>query len=167
MKKLKVFTLLIGLILLSGCSLPFQSSDYPAWKTNGLIESTDGSKGYMGLYVGDTAKTSEFNITLKEAKTEDNQLIVTLKIENTTNKKQALSNRDFPLMWNLDKETSSYTYPIEEEEKNTLYTFNINEAKDITIKYELKSNIVKPYAIYYGEVYDDNSNGNSYYFYIK
>ena len=50
---------------------------------------------------------------------------------------------------------------------NKKYTVNSNEEIVLNISYELKSNMKKPLAIYYGEVYEDKTDGNSYYFYIK
>lgn len=164
MKKIKSILVIISIILLSGCSLPFQSTNYPAWKTKNLITNKDSNSGFMGLYVGDTAHTTDFDITIESYKEEDNKLSITLKIKNTSNNKKALTNKDFPLMWNLDKEQSSYTYSLDETQK---YTFDINEAKEINISYDLKNNMKKPFAIYYGEVYETNTDGNSYYFYIK
>ncbi len=164
MKKIKSILVIISIILLSGCSLPFQSTNYPAWKTKNLITNKDSNSGFMGLYVGDTAHTTDFDITIESYKEEDNKLSITLKIKNTTDSKKALTNKDFPLMWNLDKEQSSYTYSLDETQK---YTFDINEAKEINISYDLKNNMKKPFAIYYGEVYETNTDGNSYYFYIK
>lgn len=164
MKKIKSILVIISIILLSGCSLPFQSTNYPAWKTKNLITNKDSNSGFMGLYVGDTAHTTDFDITIESYKEEDNKLSITLKIKNTTDSKKALTNKDFPLMWNLDKEQSSYTYSLDETQK---YTFDINEAKEINISYDLKNNMKKPFAIYYGEVYETNTDGNSYYLYIK
>ena len=164
MKKIKSILVIISIILLSGRSLPFQSTNYPAWKTKNLITNKDSNSGFMGLYVGDTAHTTDFDITIESYKEEDNKLSITLKIKNTTDSKKALTNKDFPLMWNLDKEQSSYTYSLDETQK---YTFDINEAKEINISYDLKNNMKKPFAIYYGEVYETNTDGNSYYFYIK
>lgn len=164
MKKIKSILVVISIILLSGCSLPFQSTNYPAWKTKNLITNKDSNSGFMGLYVGDTAHTTDFDITIESYKEEDNKLSITLKIKNTTDSKKALTNKDFPLMWNLDKEQSSYTYSLDETQK---YTFDINEAKEINISYDLKNNMKKPFAIYYGEVYETNTDGNSYYLYIK
>ena len=113
----KISLIFMGVLMLSGCSLPLQSSNYPAWK-----------------------------------------------VKNITDTKKNISNKDFPLMWNLDKDKSSYTYAIDDNKK---YTVNSNEEIVLNISYELKSNMKKPLAIYYGEVYEDKTDGNSYYFYIK
>ena len=94
MKKIKSILVIISIILLSGCSLPFQSTNYPAWKTKNLITNKDSNSGFMGLYVGDTAHTTDFDITIESYKEEDNKLSITLKIKNTTNNKKALTNRN-------------------------------------------------------------------------
>lgn len=164
MKKIKSILIILSIILLSGCALPLQSTNYPAWKTKNLIKNNDSNSGFMGLYVGDTAHTTDFDITITSAEEVDNKLNVNLKIKNTTDSKKALTNKDFPLMWNLDKAQSSYTYSLDETEK---YIFAVNETKEIKISYDLKSNMKKPFAIYYGEVYEDKTDGNSYYFYLK
>ena len=164
MKKIKSILIILSIILLSGCTLPLQSTNYPAWKTKNLIKNNDSNSGFMGLYVGDTAHTTDFDITITSAEEVDNKLNINLKIKNTTNSKKALTNKDFPLMWNLDKDKSSYTYAIDDNKK---YTVNSNEEIVLNISYELKSNMKKPLAIYYGEVYEDKTDGNSYYFYIK
>ena len=52
--------------------------------------------------------------------------------------------------------------------KNKIHKTNAARHLDeLNISYELKSNMKKPLAIYYGEVYEDKTDGNSYYFYIK
>lgn len=166
MTKKNIKTLLIAftILILSGCSLPFQSSNYPAWKTKNLIMSKDSNSGFMGLYIGDTAHVTDFDITVLNYEEKDDKLNITIKVKNITDTKKNISNKDFPLMWNLDKEKSSYTYPLEDNKK---YHINSNEEIEINISYELKSNMKKPLAIYYGEVYEDKTDGNSYYFYIK
>lgn len=166
MTKKNIKTLLIAftILILSGCSLPFQSSNYPAWKTKNLIMNKDSNSGFMGLYIGDTAHVTDFDITVLKYEEKDDKLNITVKVKNITDTKKNISNKDFPLMWNLDKEKSSYTYPLEDNKK---YPINSNEEIEINISYELKSNMKKPLAIYYGEVYEDKTDGNSYYFYIK
>lgn len=154
----------IGVLALAGCSLPFQSSSYPAWKTKSLITIENTNSGFMGLLVGDTAHVTDFDITVLNYKEKDDKLNVNIKVKNITNTKKNISNKDFPLMWNLDKDKSSYTYSLDDSKK---YTLNSNEEIEISISYELKGNMKKPLAIYYGEVYEDKTDGNSYYFYIK
>ena len=153
-----------GIFLLAGCSLPLQSSNYPAWKTKNLIMNEDSNSGFMGLYVGDTAHVTDFDISVSSYEEKDDKLNITVKIKNITDSKKNISNKDFPLMWNLDKDKSSYTYPLDDNKK---YTVDANEEIEINIAYELKSNMKKPLAVYYGEVYEDKTDGNSYYFYIK
>lgn len=166
MTKKNIKTLLIAftILILSGCSLPLQSSNYPAWKTKNLIMNKDSNSGFMGLYISDTAHVTDFDITVLNYEEKDDKLNITIKVKNITDTKKNISNKDFPLMWNLDKEKSSYTYPLEDNKK---YPINSNEEIKINISYELKSNMKKPLAIYYGEVYEDKTDGNSYYFYIK
>ena len=166
MTKKNIKTLLIAftILILSGCSLPLQSSNYPAWKTKNLIMNKDSNSGFMCLYIGDTAHVTDVDITVLNYEEKDNKLNITVKVKNITDTKKNISNKDFPLMWNLDKEKSSYTYPLEDNKK---YPINSNEEIEINISYELKSNMKKPLAIYYGEVYEDKTDGNSYYFYIK
>lgn len=164
MKKWKSLLTIGGILLLSGCTLPLQSTNYPAWKTKNLITNKDSNSGFMGLYVGDTAHATDFDITITTYEEKASKLNITLNIKNTTNSKKAITNKDFPLMWNLDKEQSSYTYSLDETKK---YTIDVNETKEINISYDLKSNMKKPFAVYYGEVYESNADGNSYYFYIK
>ena len=163
-KNIKTLLIAFAILILSGCSLPLQSSNYPAWKTKNLIMNKDSNSGFMGLYIGDTAHVTDFDITVLNYEEKDDQLNITVKVKNITDTKKNISNKDFPLMWNLDKEKSSYTYPLEDNKK---YHINSNEEIEINISYELKSNMKKPLAIYYGEVYEDKTDGNSYYFYIK
>lgn len=160
----KILLISCTLLALSGCCLPFQSSNYPAWKTKNLITNKDSNSGFMGLYIGDTAHVTNFDITITNSEEKDNKLNITVKIKNITDTKKNISNKDFPLMWNLDKEKSSYTYSLDDNKK---YSINGNEEIEINISYDLKSNMKKPLAIYYGEVYEDKIDGNSYYFYIK
>ena len=163
-KNIKTLLIAFAILILSGCSLPLQSSNYPAWKTKNLIMNKDSNSGFMGLYIGDTAHVTDFDITVLNYEEKDNKLNITVKVKNITDTKKNISNKDFPLMWNLDKAKSSYTYPLEDNKK---YPINSNEEIEINISYELKSNMKKPLAIYYGEVYEDKTDGNSYYFYIK
>ena len=163
-KNIKTLLIAFAILILSGCSLPLQSSNYPAWKTKNLIMNKDSNSGFMGLYIGDTAHVTDFDITVLNYEEKDDKLNITVKVKNITDTKKNISNKDFPLMWNLDKEKSSYTYPLEDNKK---YHINSNEEIEINISYELKSNMKKPLAIYYGEVYEDKTDGNSYYFYIK
>lgn len=160
----KIGLIFMGVLTLSGCSLPLQSSNYPAWKTKNLIMNKNTNSGFMGLYIGDTAHVTDFDITVTSYEEKDDKLNITVKIKNITESKKNINNKDFPLMWNLDKDKSSYTYPIDDNKKHTV---NGNEEIVLNISYELKSNMKKPLAIYYGEVYEDKTDGNSYYFYIK
>ena len=67
MKKIKSILIVLSIILLSGCALPLQSTNYPAWKTKNLIKNNDSNSGFMGLYVGDTAHATDFDITITSA----------------------------------------------------------------------------------------------------
>lgn len=160
----KISLIFMGVLMLSGCSLPLQSSNYPAWKTKNLITDNNSGSGFMGLYIGDTAHVTDFDITVGSYEEVDDKLNIVVKVKNITDTKKNISNKDFPLMWNLDKDKSSYTYAIDDNKK---YTVNSNEEIVLNISYDLKSNMKKPLAIYYGEVYEDKTDGNSYYFYIK
>ena len=71
--KLKIITLLMLTFTLSGCTLPLQSTNYPAWNTKGVLESytlTDGRvvDGWLGASVQDSvsAKWYDFKVNSVE-----------------------------------------------------------------------------------------------------
>lgn len=162
MNKIKIVILLIISLSLCSCSLPLQSEDYPAWKTKDIIITDD--KGFMGLNIGDTASTNDFNITVESYKKENDILTVNIKISNKTDKKKNIKNSDFPLMWNLGSNNEGYSYP---EGEDTSHIINSNEEIDLSLEYDCSNITSSILAIYYGEVYNDTNSGNSYYFYLK
>lgn len=188
MKYLKLIILLTLTTILTGCTLPFQSDKYPAWNTNGLIDSTtleDGRvvAGYQGLSVNETAHTRWLDITIKnvticdsfenyKASAGKKLVVANIDVANTSDAKQYLSLEDFPLMWNLDKEEANYTYSFNPNIDSAIFlkdnmVIKINETISFKTIYEIDDNLSKPYAIYYGEIYSDKIEGNSYYFYVR
>ena len=95
MKKLfKCSILLFGMLSLSSCALPLQSTNYPAWSTKRILESytlVDGRVvgGWMGANIKDkvSAKWYEFTVNYAEVTdiTAHNNQTYTYKIGNTHN----------------------------------------------------------------------------------
>ena len=187
MKKLfKCSVLLFGMLTLSSCALPFQSSNYPAWSTKKILESytlVDGRTvgGWMGANIKDkvSAKWYDFTVNYAEELSEyqgykagDGKKLVhaNITITNTSEKEVYLFEDDFALIWDLDKEERSYISSMPAY-TNTMLTneiaININETKTIDTVYEIDKSIKKPMAIYYYEQYSDGQKGNKYYIYIK
>ncbi len=188
MKKLfKCSTLLVGILALSSCALPFQSSSYPAWSTKKLLESyplVDGRivGGWMGSYIGEkvSAKWYDFVVNYTEELSEykgykaaDGKKLIhaNITITNTSDKEVYLFEDDFALIWNLDKEERSYVSSMNAYTDTMLkneIAIKIGETKTIDTVYEIDKDIKKPLAIYYYEQYiDDGQKGNKYYVYIK
>ena len=182
MKRVKKAILLITtLALLSGCSLPFQSNKYPAWTTKGILESytlSDGTNidGWMGINIGDNVSTKEYDFTVTNIEevqsyqeykpSEDKKLIhVSITITNTIDKDIKISDEEFALVWNLEKEDRSYVYPIKDVTNNETL-IKTKETKTIDFLFEVDKNAQKPMAIYYYEEYN-GQKGNKYYIYYK
>lgn len=183
MKKLnKTILLLSTLVLLSGCSLPFQSNKYPAWSTKGILESytlSDGTSidGWMGLNIGDKVKTTgyEFTVTTIEEvgsyqdyKPNENKKLIhaSITISNIIDKDIYITDEEFALVWNLEKEDRSYVYPLKDKtEKETV--IKVKETKTIDLLFEVDKDANKPMAIYYYEQYNDGQKGNKYYIYYR
>ena len=86
----KISLIFMGVLMLSGCSLPLQSSNYPAWKTKNLITDNNSGSGFMGLYVGDTAHVTDFDITVGSYEEVDDKLNIVVKVKNITDTKKIL-----------------------------------------------------------------------------
>ena len=183
MKKLrKTVLLLTTLVLLSGCSLPFQSNKYPAWTTKGILESytlSDGTSidGWMGVNIGDKISTKGYDFTVtsieevnsyQDYKPEDNKKLIhaSVTISNTIDKDISITDEEFALVWNLEKEDRSYIYPTKEK-TNKEIIIKTKETKTIDLIFEVDKNVEKPMAIYYYEQYNDGQKGNKYYIYYK
>lgn len=183
MKKFnKTIILSSSIILLSGCALPFQSDKYPAWTTKGILESytlSDGRNidGWMGSNIGDTIKTKWYDFTVntieevksyKDYKPQDNKKLIhaSITITNNIEKNVVITNEDFALVWNLNKNERSYVYPIKDINDEEI-TIKVKETKTIDILFELDNNAEKPMALYYYEQYNDGQKGNRYYIYYK
>ncbi|MDY3948580.1 MAG: hypothetical protein SOZ04_04450 [Bacilli bacterium] len=185
-KNLKKCILAVGILTTTcACSLPFQSSKYPAWSTNGIIdyEEVNGKKtnGWQGLTMNDTAHTALFDIEVLDAKevleyasvkpSENSKLILAkIVVTNISQEKQYLSKEDFPLMWNLQNNEASYVYskkPVTSEMLKDNLIVPVNETITFNTLYEIDKNISKPYAIFYGEKDSKNNEGNSFYIYLK
>lgn len=188
MRYLKLFMLTATIILLSGCTLPFQSDKYPAWNTNGLIDGKtleDGRivEAYQGLSINEVAHTRWLDFIIKDVtvcdtfetyRAADGKKLVVASIEvtNISDSKQKLSLEDFPLMWNLEKEEASYTYSFVPDIENVTFltdnlVIDVGETVSFKTMYEVDDNLSKPFAIYYGEIYSDDLEGNSYYVYVR
>ena len=188
MKYFKLIILLTLATILTGCTLPFQSDKYPAWKTNGLIDAKtleDGRlvSGYQGLNINEVANTRWLDIIIKNVTVCDSfenykagaskkLVVANIEVTNTSDSKQYLSLEDFPLMWNLDEEDASYTYSFDPNIDSVSFLkdnmlIKVGETISFKTIYEIDDNLSKPYAIYYGEIYSDKVEGNSYYFYVR
>ena len=183
MKKIsKTILLSISLLLLSGCALPFQSDKYPAWTTKGILESytlSDGRSidGWMGSNIGDKINTKWYDFTVnsieevesfKDHKASDNKKLihVSITITNTIDNNVYISNEDFALVWDLNKDDRSFVYPIKDINDEEI-TIKVKETKTIDILFEIDKSAEKPMALYYFEQYSDGQKGNRYYIYYK
>ena len=183
MKKLsKTALLLSALVMLSGCALPFQSEKYPAWTTKGILESytlSDGTSidGWMGVNIGEKVSTKwyEFTVTsieevdsYQDYKAADNKKLIhsSITITNTLDKDIKITDEEFALVWNLEKEERSYVYPIKDKTEKEI-VIKTKETKTIDLLFEVDKNVEKPMAIYYYEQYNDGQKGNKYYIYYK
>ena len=182
MKKInKTVLLLSALVLLSGC-LPFQSKNYPAWTTKGILESytlSDGTSidGWMGVNIGEKISVKGYDFTIniieqvdsyQDYKPSDGKKLIhaSITISNTIDKEIKISDEEFALVWNLEKEDRSYVYPVKDKtEKETVV--KVKETKTIDLIFEVDNNTQKPMAIYYYEQYNDGQKGNKYYIYYK
>ena len=185
-KKFKIFIMIIASISLCGCTLPFQSDKYPAWTTNGILESytlTDGRivDGWSGSKISDTVKSKWYDFVVNYAevlkeydgyKASNGKKLIhaSISIKNTSDKAVYLVKDDFVLVWNLDKNERSYTYSLEPYSKDMLsndISINTTETKIVHVVYEIDENINDTMAIYYYEQYSDGQKGNKYYVYIN
>ena len=187
MKKITKYFLIVSISLfLSGCALPFQSNNYPAWNTKGILESytlVDGRVvgGYLGAQVGIKVNAKWYDFTINSVeeikeyqgyKPANNKKLIhsSITITNTSDKDVYIFDGDFALVWDLDKEERSYTTSIDPLDNNMLkneMVINVGETKTIDTVYEIDNNIKKPMAIYYYEQYSDGQRGNKYYVYIR
>lgn len=188
MKYIKLAVLITFIIILTGCTLPFQSEKYPAWNTDGIIDTKtleDGRivDGYQGLSINEVAHTKWLDFTIQnvticdsfenyKANAGKKLVIASIEVTNTSDSKQYLSLEDFPLMWNLEKEEANYTYSFNPNIENVSFlkdnmVVKVNETITFKTIYEIDDNLSKPYAIYYGEMYSDDIEGNSYYVYVR
>lgn len=184
--KIKVFTLFLITLTLTGCTLPLQSNNYPAWNTKGVLESytlTDGRvvDGWEGASIQDnvTAKWYNFTVNYVESVNEyegytaaDGNILIhaNITITNTSDKTVYLFDGDFALIYNLEQEDRPYIYSKEAYTDTMLKNetaINKGERKTIDTVYEISKKINKPMAIYYYEQYSDGQKGNKYYVYIK
>ena len=182
MKKLnRTILLLSTIVILSGCTLPFQSSKYPAWTTKGVLESytlSDGTNtdGWMGLNIGDKVSTKWYDFTVNKVEevdsfqdykpSENKKLIhASITITNTIEKEISITNEEFALVWNLEKEDRSYVYPVKEK-TDAETVVKVKETKTIDLIFEIDKSVEKPMAIYYFEEYN-GQKGNKYYIYYK
>ena len=186
MKRIKLLLLSLMLILLTGCSLPLQTNNYPAWSTKGLLESytlTDGRviDGWMGAQIGDSIQAKWYTFKVNKAeyidsyenyKAPSDKVLIhaSITIKNTSDKDVYLFDGDFALVWNLDKEERNYTYSMDAFTSKMLSNEMIihkGEEKEIETIYEIDKSLIKDTkAIYYYEQYSDGQRGNKYYVYI-
>ena len=183
--KVKILGLFSLIFLLSGC-LPFQTKNYPAWTTNGLLESytlTDGRivDGWMGAQVGDTIKAKWYDFKVNYVEyvnsydnytTSNDKILIhfSIYIKNTSDKDIYLFDGDFALIWNLDKEERNYTYSMDAFASDMLTNdmiIRVGQERVIHTVYEIDKSLLKETkAIYYYEQYSDGQRGNKYYIYI-
>ena len=179
-KSSKLIIIIIGIFILSGCSLPFQSENYPGWTTKGVLEGYTLSNGktvggWLGAQVNEPINTSTYSFTVKKIeelkeyqnyKAQDNTILIHAQIEiaNTTDKDITIFDSDFALVWDLEKEEKSNAYSL--KSFNNELVIEQRNTKSIDIVYEINKDIKKPYAIYYYEQYN-GQKGNEYYVYYK
>ena len=185
-KFVKCSLLLLFSLSLFGCALPFQSSEYPAWDTKGLLEYytlSDGRVigGWLGTSIGEEIEAKWYKFTVnsveevdsyKDYKPGDNNTLyhASITITNTSEKDVYLFDSDFALVWNLESDDPSYAYSIDAIDDSMLVNemvIKIGETKTIDTVYEVSKDVKKPMAIYYFEQYSDNQKGNKYYVYIR
>ena len=185
-RAVKLSIMVIGLLLVSACSLPFQSNSYPTWETKGILEGytlVDGRTidGWLGTNVGEkvSARWYEFTVNNIEEvqeyngrKPEENKKLIhaSITITNTSDKDVYLFDGDFALVWDLEKDERSYAYSMDAFTDTMLTNetvIKIGETKTIDTVYEIDSSIKKPMAVYYYEQYNDGQKGNKYYVYFK
>ena len=186
MKKGCKYLVLFGaFLMLTGCTLPFQSKEYPTWKTKGILESytlADGRNigGWLGAYIKDkiSCKWYDFTVNLFEEvneydgyKASDGKKLyhANITITNTSDKDVYLFEDDFALVWNLGTDNISYQSSKQGLTDTMLVNemvIKIGETKNIDTLYEVDKSVKKPMAIYYYEQYSDNQKGNKYYVYL-
>ena len=184
---LKISVLIVCIVFISSCALPFQSSSYPAWSTKKVLEAyplVDGRivGGWMGANIGETINAKWYDFTVNnveivdeyegyKVEDSDSHLVhASITIKNTSNKEVYLFDGDFSLVWNLDKEERDYATSIEAYTDTMLkneMVIGINEEKTIDTVYVIKKSVKKPMAIFYYEQYTDGQKGNKYYIYVK
>ena len=181
----KLLLLLLSLFIISGCSLPMQSSKYPAWTTKGVLEGytlTNGKTvgGWLGANIGDKIeanwytfkvnKVEELDTYDKYSASNDNKLVhAEIQIKNTSEKDVYIFDEDFALVWDLDKDDINYSYSLKAITDTMVDDELIilpGEEKTIDTVYEINKKIQKPMAIYYYEQ-QNGQKGNQYYVYIK
>ena len=181
----KLLILLISVIMLSGCNLPFQSEKYPSWSTKGVLEGYTLSNGkivggWLGAQIGDKVTANWYTFTVKKVeevsnyenyKPQDGKKLIHAQIEinNTSDKDIYVFDGDFALVWDLDKEDKNYVYsldPFTDTMLSNELIINKGETKVIDTVYEIDKNVKKPMAIYYYEQYN-GQKGNEYYVYVK
>ena len=188
MKRIRLFVLLIIVLLLTGCSYPFQTNRYPSWNTNGILESytlSDGRvvDGWLGAKVGEVVKAKWYDFVVNYVEiansyagytASDGKTLIhsSITITNTSDKIVYLFDGDFLLMWNLEKNERDYVYSMDPYFSDMLVqdmSINIGESKTIHTVYEVDKKIInkKTMAIYYHEQYSDGQKGNNYYVYIN
>src|SRR5574344_791402 len=182
----KILVLTLAIIVLAGCTLPFQSNNYPTWETNGILESytlTDGRivDGWLGAKIGEkvSAKWYDFTVNYVEFLNdyasytpESDKILVhaSITIDNTSDKAIYLFDGDFALVWDLANDERSYAYSMDAFTDSMLtneMVINKGESKTIDTVYEIDKTVKKPMAIYYNEQYSDGQKGNKYYIYVK
>ena len=187
MKKLvKILVLTLFVSLASACTLPFQSTKYPAWKTKGILESytlVDGRVvgGWLGTTINEKVSAKWYDFTVNNIEElseyegysagEDKKLIhASITITNTSDKEVYLFEDDFALIWDLEKDDRSYISSMTAYTDTMLVNemvIGIGETKTIDTVYEIDASVKKPMALYYYEQYSDGQRGNKYYIYLK
>ncbi len=181
----KLLILGIICIILSGCSLPFQSSKYPSWSTKGILEGYTLSNGkivggWLGAQIGEKIVANSYTFVvnkIEEIKSyngynvQENKKLIHAQIEitNTTDKDIYVYDNDFALVWDLDKEDKNYQYSMDPFTDTMLKNELIIEhgqTKSFDTVYEIDKSIDKPMAIYYFEQIN-GQKGNEYYIYFK
>src|SRR5574344_1175964 len=186
LNKLKPLIIISLVLICSGCALPLQSNNYPAWNTKGLLESytlTDGRivDGWMGSSIGDKVSAKWYDFTVNSIEfvndyngytAKDGNILVhaSITITNTSDKNIYLFDGDFALIWDLSNDDRPYAYSMDAYTDTMLTNEMIIEkgaTRTIDTVYEIDKTIKKPMAIYYYEQYSDGQKGNKYYVYIK
>lgn len=177
--------IMVCLFALSACSsIPGMSSSKSTPGTpSSSSPSSSGSSGSSGssddgrYYVGDEIATDFFKYTVTSAETADEYdghtpadgcklVVVAMDIKNTETYSMPMFASDFELQWGSGDE--DYSYPVAMYCNGELmdeYEIPINGSVSTVSVYEAPADM-KDFALWFLEIYDNESVGDSYFTYF-